>query len=119
MKPLTSIGFGLLLAFLSQPAWSQTSLLDSEVYFREQTVTIHFMLEAMEAAGAFTFSYGRDIPVERIYHVKEGKRSIGAYLDDMFRNDSLQYIEKGRKIPDKELKFRIAGRLGVKVEEIF
>jgi hypothetical protein len=56
------------------------------------------MLTAMETAGAFTFSYGRDVPVERSYHVKEGKRSIGEHLDDMFRNDSLQYLVKGRKI---------------------
>ena len=82
MKPWTSVGFILLFATVSQPVWSQTSILDSEVYFREQTVTIHFMLNAMEAASAFTFSYGRDIPVERSYHVKEGKRSIGEYLEE-------------------------------------
>jgi len=98
MKTWTGIGSVVLLIIVSQPVWSQTSLLDSEVYFLEQTVTIHFMLEAMEAAGAFTFSYGRDVPVERTYHVKEGKKSIGEYLDDMFRGDSLQFIEKGRKI---------------------
>ena len=87
-----------MLTLASQPLWSQTSILDSEVYFREQTVTIHFMLEAMEAAGAFTFSYGRDVPVKRSYHVVEGKRTVREYLDDMFRNDSLQYMEKGRKV---------------------
>ncbi len=98
MKTWTGIGSIVLLIMLSQPVWSQPGLLDSEVYFREQTVTIHFMLEAMEAAGAFTFSYGRDVPVERKFHVQEGKRSVRDYLDDMFKNDSLQYIEKGRKI---------------------
>lgn len=87
-----------MLTLASQPLWSQTSILDSEVYFREQTVTIHFMLEAMEAAGAFTFSYGRDVPVKRSYHVVEGKRTVREYLDDMFRSDSLQYMEKGRKV---------------------
>lgn len=98
MKPYTFIGFILLLTLMSQPAWSQTSILDSEVYFRENKVTIHFMLTAMENAGAFTFSYGRDVPVERSYHVTEGKKSVREYLDDMFRNDSLSYVEKGRKI---------------------
>lgn len=98
MKPLSSIGLILLLILASHTAWSQTSILDTEVYFRENTVNIHFMLTAMETAGAFTFSYGRDVPVERSYHVREGKRSVREYLDDMFRNDSLQYIEKGRKI---------------------
>jgi len=98
MKTWTGIGSIVLLIMVSQPVWSQTSLLDSEVYFREQSVTIHFMLEAMEAAGAFTFSYGRDVPVERTFHVQQGKRSIREYLDDMFKNDSLKYIEKGRKI---------------------
>jgi len=98
MKTWTGIGSIVLLIMVSQPVWSQTSLLDSEVYFREQSVTIHFMLEAMEAAGAFTFSYGRDVPVEKTFHVQQGKRSIREYLDDMFKNDSLKYIEKGRKI---------------------
>ena len=98
MKSYASIGLILILSLASQPAWSQTSILDSEVYFRENTVTIHFMLTAMETAGAFTFSYGRDVPVDRSYHVTEGKRSVREYLDDMFRNDSLQYLEKGRKI---------------------
>jgi hypothetical protein len=98
MKTWTGIGSIVLLIMVSQPVWSQTSLLNAEVYFVEQTVTVHFMLEAMEAAGAFTFSYGRDVPVDRPYHVQEGKKSIREYLDDMFKNDSLQYIEKGRKI---------------------
>ncbi len=98
MKQWISIGIGLVLAIIPNLAWTQTSILDSEVYFREQTVNIHFMLTAMETAGAFTFSYSSDVPVERNYHVKEGKRSIRAYLDDMFRDDSLSYVVKGRKV---------------------
>ena len=98
MKPWTFIGFVLLLALAFQPARAQTSILDSEVQFKDQTVTIHFMLSAMETAGAFTFSYGREVPVNRSYHVTGGKRSVRAYLDDMFKDDSLSYIEKGRKI---------------------
>lgn len=98
MKRCISIAFGLLLALLTQAAWAQTSILDSEVHFNEQTVTIHFMLTAMETAGAFTFSYGSYVPVERSYHVKEGKRSIRAHLEDMFRDDSLNFVAKGRKI---------------------
>jgi len=98
MKRCISIVFGLLFALMSQPAWTQTSILDSEVNFEEQTVTIHFMLTAMETAGAFTFSYGSYVPVQRAYHVREGKRSVRAHLEDMFRDDSLTFAVKGRKI---------------------
>lgn len=119
MKPYISIAFGLAFVFLSQPAWTQTSLLDSEVHFKEQTVTIHYMLSAMETAGSLTFSYGSYVPVERTYHVKEGKRSIRDHLDEMFRDDSLDYIVKGRKIlivptpkpPKEKPKQTVRGRI--------
>ena len=98
MKPRISIGFVLLFVLVFQSARAQTSLLDSELRFREQTVTIHFMLSAMETAGGFTFSYGSEVPAERIYHVNEGTRSVRGYLEDMFKDDSLTYVEKGNKI---------------------
>ncbi|MCK5067733.1 MAG: TonB-dependent receptor [Bacteroidales bacterium] len=119
MKPWTSIGIVFLLALVFQPARAQTSILDSEVRFREQTVTIHFMLSAMETTGGFTFSYGREVPVERIYHVTEGKRSVREHLEDMFKDDSLTYVEKGNKIlivppskpPKEKPKQTVKGRI--------
>jgi len=52
----------------------------------------------MESIRGFTFSYGSEVPVERIYHVNNEKRTIREHLNNMFRGDSLAFIERGNKI---------------------
>jgi len=77
---------------------SQHSILEQEVSFKEQTAPIQFFLAGIEGATNITFSYGKDVPVNRTHSMTEGKRSIREHLDAMFSNDSLKYVERGNKI---------------------
>jgi len=98
MKPRISIGFFLLLAMLFQPAWSQTKLLDGQIGFADQTAPIKELLTIMESIRGFTFSYGSEVPVDRSYHVTAEQKSIREHLNNMFKDDSLAFIERGNKI---------------------
>ncbi|MEN8203801.1 MAG: TonB-dependent receptor [Bacteroidota bacterium] len=77
---------------------SQSSLLDAEVSFSAQTAPIHFFLSGIESAAEITFSYGKEVPVSRTFSMIKGVKSIREHLDDMFRNDSLEYVVRGKKI---------------------
>lgn len=98
MKRRISIGKVILLTMLFQPAWSQTKLLDGHIGFAEQTATIEHLLSIMESIRGFTFSYGSEVPVDRSYHVTSEKKSIQEHLNDMFKGDSLAFVERGNKI---------------------
>ncbi len=98
MKPRISIGLFLLLAMLFQPAWSQTKLLDGQIGFADQTATIKELLSVMESIRGFTFSYGSEVPVDRSYHVTAEQKSIHDHLNNMFKGDSLAFVERGNKI---------------------
>jgi len=98
MKAWISIGFVILLAMLFQPAWSQTKLLDGHISFAEQTAPIESLLSTMESIKGFTFSYGSEVPVDRSYHVSAENKTIREHLNNMFKGDSLAFIERGNKI---------------------
>ena len=98
MKCRVHILLFLLLAFIIRPLYPQSPILDTEISFSSQTVTIKQLLFAIETMGDFTFSYGKEVPVSRTIKIDGGKQSISDYLDEMFMGDSLRYIEKGNKI---------------------
>ena len=98
MKGRVHILLILLLAFIIRPLYPQSPILDTEISFSSQTVTIKQLLFAIETMSGFTFSYGKEVPVSRTIKIDGGKQSIREYLDEMFQGDSLSYIEKGNKI---------------------
>ena len=98
MKSIYSFCIALCLLAFTQPTLSQSSILDAQVSFAERSAPIHFFLLGMESAAAITFSYGKEVPVKRTFHMTTEKKSIREHLDAMFKNDSLDYIERGRKI---------------------
>ncbi len=98
MKSIYFFYFAICLLVFTKPALSQSTILDSQVSFAERTAPIHFFLSGMESATAITFSYGKEVPVQRAFHMTDEKRSIREHLDAMFKNDSLDYMERGRKI---------------------
>ncbi len=98
MRYRTSIWIVFLLNMLFQPVWSQTKLLDGHISFAEQTASIKSLLSTMESIRGFTFSYGSEVPVDRIFHVDNEKRTIREHLNNIFQGDSLAFIEKGNKI---------------------
>jgi len=80
------------------PVFSQTPILDRKVAFPEQTTTVRELLGELSKAGSFTFSYGKEVPLDKQVHVTEKSESIRTHLDEIFQGDSLSYIEKGKKI---------------------
>jgi len=87
-----------ILAFTFRPLYPQSPILDTEVRFTSQSATIKQLLYALEQMGGFTFSYGKEVPVNRTVKTTPEKQSIRRHLDDMFAGDSLTYIERVNKV---------------------
>ena len=99
--PGLSIHLLLIASFLLvtiKPVLSQTPILDRKVRFTEQTITVRELLSELSKAGGFSFSYGKDVPLDKRIHVTDKSQSIRTHLDEIFHGDSLEYIEKGKKI---------------------
>ena len=82
MKSRFSILIIILLALIFRPLYPQTPILDTEVTFTSQTLTVKQLLFAIETMGGFTFSYGKEVPLSRIITISGGKQSIREYLDE-------------------------------------
>ncbi|MEN8227307.1 MAG: TonB-dependent receptor, partial [Bacteroidota bacterium] len=52
----------------------------------------------LSKAGSFSFSYGKEVPLDKQIRVTDKSQSIREHLDEIFEGDSLKYIEKGRKV---------------------
>ena len=98
MKSRCPIFIFLLLVLIWLPVHSQSRILDTEVSISGQRATVKQILSTLENMGDFTFSYGKEVPVSRSVQISGGKKSIGAHLEEMFRGDSLKYVERGNKI---------------------
>lgn len=100
-RPGLTIHLLLIASFLLltiKPVLSQTPILDRKVRFTEQTTTVRVLLSELSEAGGFSFSYGKDVPLDKQIHVTDKSQSIRTHLDEIFHGDSLEYIEKGKKI---------------------
>ena len=94
-----------LMMLTIKPLHSQSPILERKVRFTEQTTTVRELLSELSKAGGFSFSYGKDVPLDKQIHVTSESRSIRMHLDQFFLGDSLTYIEKGKKIliiPDQQ-----------------
>ncbi len=88
----------LILVISLQALYAQSTILDTEVRFTSQSASIKQFLNALEQMRDFTFSYGQEVPVNRVFEISIEKQSIRKHLDEMFAGDSLSFIEKGNKI---------------------
>ncbi len=95
---LFTIWIALYSVLYIQPEAPREPLLEKEVSIMERTASIKEILVELGNAGGFTFSYGNEVPAERIISVKGEKKSIRAHLDLLFEDDSLDYVEKGKKV---------------------
>ena len=118
---LLKLIFLCIISFLFLPSsFSQSTILDREMHFAEQTITVGKFLDLMSNKGGFTFSFGQDIPLKKIVNIYPVSMSVRKHLDNIFSGDSLQYVEKVNKIliipltpePDKGmLQQTIKGRI--------
>jgi len=103
-----------------QPGFSQSPILEKSLLFPEENTTIGKFLDELSKKGGFTFSYGKDVPLNKEIHINPVRLTLRKHLDNIFSGDSLQYIEKNNKVliiplqpkPEEQiLKQTIKGRI--------
>jgi hypothetical protein len=95
---LLPVVFALFLLFPRISAQTQQGLLDKEVNLSRTTGEIEELLNEISRKGKFSFTYTSQIQVHRMGSVLQKKQLIRNHLADIFRFDSVQFIEQNNKI---------------------
>ncbi|MEN8121542.1 MAG: TonB-dependent receptor, partial [Bacteroidota bacterium] len=77
---------------------AQQNLLDKEIEVSARMTTIETFIKILEKKGGFTFSYSNNINVRKKIMIYPKKRTVKQFLDEIFPNGTVNYIEKGNKI---------------------
>jgi len=73
-------------------------LLNKEISLPEQHTTVEQFLKTLGKEAQCTFTHGDKIPIAKKVNLKPKTQTVKQFLDDIFTNDSLNYIEKSGKI---------------------
>ncbi len=95
---LLPVVFTLFLLFPGVSAQVQQGLLDKEVNLSRTSGEIEELLNEISRKGKFSFTYTSQIQVHRLASVLQKKQLIRNHLADIFRFDSIQFIEQNNKI---------------------
>ena len=95
---LLPVVFALFLLFPGISAQTQQGLLDKEVNLSRTSGEIEELLNEISRKGKFSFTYTSQIQVHRMASVLQKKQLIRNHLADIFRFDSIQFIEQNNKI---------------------
>jgi hypothetical protein len=95
---LLPVVFALLLLLPGITAQTQQGLLDKEVNLSRTSGEIEELLNEISRKGKFSFTYTSQIQVHRMASVLQKKQLIRNHLSDIFRFDSVQFIEQNNKI---------------------
>lgn len=91
--------FLLLFLIHSTQVWSQQkSILEREVGLSQTTGEIDILLKEISRKANFSFTYTSQIQVHRIAAVTQRRQKVGDHLSDIFRFDSIQFVEQNNKI---------------------
>jgi hypothetical protein len=88
----------LLILFTGYTALAQESLLDREVTLNYNTGEINMLLKEIGRKGKFSFTYTSQINTQRYGSVFHKKQTVRNHLADIFRYDSIQFLEQNKKI---------------------
>jgi len=88
--------FSLLICSTSVKA--QENILDREINLSRTTGEIDFLLRELASKGDFSFTYTSIIQSNRIASVTLNKQMVRDHLKDIFRFDSIDFIEQNNKI---------------------
>jgi len=88
----------ILLFFTGISALCQEGLLDREINLSRNTGEIELMLREIARKGKFSFTYTSEIQSGRMASVLNRRQSVRDHLSDIFRYDSIQFLEQNRKI---------------------
>jgi len=88
----------LVLLIIAPSAQAQQNLLDKEVSLSRTTGEIDQLLNELSRKGRFSFTYTSHVKVHRMAAVLARKQMVRNHLSDIFRYDSVQFIEQNNKI---------------------
>lgn len=88
----------LLLLLHTQAGKSQENLLNREVSLSRTTGEISELLNELSRKGRFSFTYTSQIQPHRLASVLTKRQPVKNHLADIFRFDSIQFIEQNGKI---------------------
>lgn len=95
---LLPVVFSLILLLTGISSQAQQNLLDKEVSLSRTTGEIDQLLNEISRKGKLSFTYTSQIQVHRMASTILKKQMIRNHLSDIFRFDSIQFIEQNKKI---------------------
>ena len=95
---LLPVVFSLILLLTGISTLAQQNLLDKEVNLSHTTGEIDELLHEISRKGKFSFTYTSQLKVHRMASVLVKKQMIRNHLADIFRYDSVQFVEQNNKI---------------------
>jgi hypothetical protein len=88
----------LLLLLPENPVNAQEYILDREISLSHTTGEIDELLDELSRKGRFSFTYTSQIQVHRMASVLTKKQPVRDHLEDIFRFDSIQFVEQNNKV---------------------
>lgn len=88
----------IMLLSSSLISFAQISILEREIELPEQNTTVEIFLEVLGQKAECSFTYSNEIPLSKKVSLEAKKQTIQEYLNEIFKGDSLRYIEKSKKI---------------------
>lgn len=94
----------LISFFFINNTYAQVSLLEKEITIDKHSGTIEELLKEISVKGDFYFTYSStQIPIDKRFFFLNKKQTIKAFLDAMFKDSGVEYIERYNKIILKSL----------------
>ncbi len=88
----------ILLFITGIQTFCQESLLNREINLNRSTGQISTLLKELSRKGKFSFTYTSEIHPERMASVLNHRQALRSHLEDIFRYDSITFLEQNRKI---------------------
>ncbi|MBI5218003.1 MAG: carboxypeptidase-like regulatory domain-containing protein [Bacteroidia bacterium] len=94
----------IVLLLISCYSYAQTSLLEKEITLDKHSGTIEQALKEISDKGGFYFTYSNtQIPIDRHVFFLSKQQKVKDFLDAMFKDKGVEYIERYNKIILKTL----------------
>jgi hypothetical protein len=88
----------MTLLVVEIPVTAQQGLLDREINLSQTTGEIDQLLNEISRKGKFSFTYTSQIQVHKMASVMLKRQLVRNHLADIFRYDSIQFVEKNNKV---------------------
>jgi hypothetical protein len=95
---LLPVFLSLIFLLTGISSQAQQNLLDKEVNLSRTTGEIDELLHEISRKGKFSFTYTSHLKVHRMASVLAKKQMVRNHLADIFRYDSVQFVEQNNKI---------------------